>query len=92
MYSVGVMSVLSARKLRELRATATEGNRVATAIDLARVTQIDVATGTGLPQPYISDVARNRYQTITVENARKFADFFGCQIEDLFPAKEAVAS
>lgn len=86
------MSLLNARRLRELRDTATEGNRVGRAIELAEVTQLDVAAATGLPQPYISDVARNRYQTITVDNAHKFADYFGCAIEDLFPAREAVAS
>lgn len=86
------MSLLNPRRLRELRDTATEGNRVARAIELAEVTQLDVAAATGLPQPYISDVARNRYQTITVDNAHKFADYFGCAIEDLFPAREAVAS
>ena len=31
------------------------------------------------------DVARQRYRTTTVENARKFADYFGCSIADLFP-------
>lgn len=87
------MAPLSGRKLRELRETPpSESNRVARALELAAVTQLDVAAATGLPQPYISDVARNRYQTITVDNARKFADYFGCAIEDLFPAREAVAS
>ncbi len=60
-------------------------NRVAKAISLAGVTQVTVARALGLPQPYISDVARQRYRTITVENARKFARYFGCSIEDLFP-------
>ncbi len=87
------MAPLSGKRLRELKETAVgDRNRVARAIELADVTQMDVAATTGLPQSYISDVARNRYQTITVDNARKFADYFGCQIEDLFPAREAVAS
>lgn len=87
------MATLNTRRLRDLKATpAGDSNRVARAIELADVTQQDVAAATGLPQPYISDVARNRYQTITVENARKFADYFGCQIEDIFPARDAVAS
>lgn len=86
------MALLSTRKLRELRDTPAKGNRVARAIELAEVTQLDVSAATALPQPYISDVARNRYETITVDNARKFADYFGCAIEDLFPAREAVAS
>lgn len=92
MYSVRVMGRLSGRKLRELRETPAKGNRVARAIELAEVTQLEVAAATALPQPYISDVSRNRYDTITVDNARKFAEFFGCAIEDLFPAREAVAS
>lgn len=85
------MALLSTRQLRDLRETATDGNRVARAIELAEVRQMDVAEVTELPQPYISDIARNRYQTITVENARKFANYFGCSIEDLFPAREAIA-
>lgn len=83
---------LSTKQLKELRETVTEdGNRVARALELAGVTQLEVEASTGLPQPYVSDVARNRYKTITVDNAHKLASFFGCSIEDLFPAKEAVA-
>jgi transcriptional regulator with XRE-family HTH domain len=85
------MALLTARKLRELRDTRTEGNRVARAIELAEVTQLDVEAATGLQQGYISDIARNRYQTVTVANAHKFAEYFGCAIEDLFPAREVVA-
>lgn len=85
---------LTARKLRELResSTGSTGNKVSRAIELAEVTQIEIAAATDLPQPYISDVARGRYQTITVENARKLADYFGCAIEDLFPAKEGAVA
>jgi hypothetical protein len=36
-------------------------------------------------------VKAGRMQTVTVENAHKFAEFFDCAIEDLFPAREAVA-
>ena len=67
-------------------------NRVAKAIALAGVTQGAVAAALGFPQPYVSDVARCRYQTITVDNARKFANYFGCSIEDLYPAPEQAAS
>ncbi len=52
---------------------------------LTGVTQVNLAKALGLTQPYVSDVARGRYRTITVENARKFASYFGCRIEDLFP-------
>ena len=52
---------------------------------LSGVTQVIVAKALGLTQPYVSDVARGRYRTITVENARKFASYIGWRIEDLFP-------
>ncbi len=85
---------LSASKLRELRgAEAINGSRLAKAIDLADLTQAETADGVSLTQPYVSDVARGRHDTITVDNARKFAAFFGCAIEDLNPAREqSVAS
>ena len=60
-------------------------NRMARAMGLTRVTQTTLANAIGLSQPYVSDVIRGRYRTITVANARKFANFFGCSIEDLFP-------
>lgn len=76
--------------IASLQQGTSEGNRVARAIELSGLTQALVAKATGLPQPYVSDVARNRYQTITVENARRFAEFFGVSIEILFPpSKEA---
>lgn len=82
---------LTAAQLLELRQQPLldGNNRVAFAIRLLDVTQVEVAEETQLPQQYVSDVARNRYRTITVENAQKFADFFGCIIEDLFPARDA---
>lgn len=87
---------LNARQLRELRSAPVgeSGNRVKLAQRLAEVTQEDIAAALGEHQPYVSDVARGRYQTITVAKARKFADYFGCSIEDLFPvaASEAQAS
>lgn len=66
-------------------------------MDLLELTQAALAErlagiGYAVTQQYISDVARGRYATITVENAYKFAEFFGCSIEDLFPARQAVAS
>ena len=87
--SVRTSTMLSKKQLAVLRADLESPgpNRVASAISLARVTQGAVARALGLPQPYISDVARGRYQTITVRNARKFAEYFGCAIEDLFPTE-----
>lgn len=84
---------LTSAQLKELRRTPVGegGNRVAKAIDLAKVTQAAVAAATSLTQPYVSDVARGRHSTITVENASAFAVAFGCSIEDLFPITRAEA-
>ena len=77
--------MLTKQQLAILR-SASGTNRVAKAISLAGVTQVSVAKALGVPQPYYaSDVARQRYRTITVAKARQFADYFGCLIEDLFP-------
>ena len=64
--------MLSEQQLVILRSEPA-ANRVAKAVSLVGVTQMVLAEAVGLTQPYVSDVARRRYQTITVENARKFA-------------------
>lgn len=77
-------------QIRALRqAAAPSGNRLALALELARLTQAELADAVSLTQPYVSDVARGRHATITVENAHKFASYFGCAIEDLFPSRAA---
>lgn len=84
---------LSSTQLRELRRSdpAPTGNRLAKAMVIAGLTQAELADALGLAQPYISDVVRGRHSTITVENAHKFADYFGCSIKELFPPQSAVA-
>lgn len=84
---------LTSQQLADLKAAPIpeSGNRVGLALQLAGLTQLEAAAITGESQPYISDVARGRYQTITLAKAYKFATLFGCAIEDLFPSKEAVA-
>jgi transcriptional regulator with XRE-family HTH domain len=81
---------LTVGQLKKLR--AAHDNRVAAAMEMAELTQAQLADAIGLTQPYVSDVCRGRFATITVENAHKFAEFFGCAIEDLFPSRTAVAS
>lgn len=79
--------MLTEKQLARLRAAAaTPGsNRLGLALSLMGVSQGRVAAELGVPQPYVSDVVRGRYRTITVANARKFARYCGCLIEDLFP-------
>jgi transcriptional regulator with XRE-family HTH domain len=84
--------MLSREQLRKLRATPLEGaNKIARAMELAEVTQVQVAEGTSLTQSYVSRVARGLYERLPGETMREFAEFFGCTIEDLFPARDAAA-
>lgn len=80
-------------QLRELRRRKVDrgGNRLPSAFLLDGRTQMDCARATGFSPQYITDVKAGRIQTVTVENAHKFATFFDCAIEDIFPAREVVA-
>jgi transcriptional regulator with XRE-family HTH domain len=62
-------------------------NRLRVAMAMTNANQTEVTRATGFAQAYVSDVERGRYRTITVDNAHKFAEFFGCSIADLFPAR-----
>ncbi len=86
---------LTTEQLSVLRSAPlpSTGNKLSLAMELAdRVTQTAVAAALGFTVPYVSDVVRGRYRTITIENAWKFATYFGCEPGELFPAREAVAS
>ncbi len=82
--------MLTPRQIAALRA-GPPARLVARAISLARVTQVRVAAAIGVTQAYVSDVACERHRTITVENAHRFANYFGCRIDDLFPPPEEEA-
>lgn len=81
---------LTPKQVKELRAlpVGPEGNRVKAAIRLSGESQAAVARALEWVQPYLSNVARGKFDDITVDNARALAEHFGCAIEDLFPAKE----
>jgi DNA-binding Xre family transcriptional regulator len=59
-----------------------------------KVRQLDVAEHTGIAAPNLSRLFTGDYQTLTIDTAQSLADYFGCQIEDLFPSRRpsAVAS
>lgn len=84
---------LTAKQLKQLRGApvGASGNRLHLACEISESVQAEISRATGLSPQYINDVARGRYQTVTVDNAHKFAEYFGCAIEDLFPAREQVA-
>jgi len=62
-----------------------KGNRLALALKLVGISQDELSYELRIARSYISDVAGNRYRTITVENAHRFAAFFEVAIADLFP-------
>lgn len=85
--------MLTKTQVASLRRVATKArNRVGIAMDLAGVTQVELAERTGFTQGYISKVKAGEYADLPGETMRTFATAFGCAIEDLFPARQAVAS
>jgi transcriptional regulator with XRE-family HTH domain len=86
---------MTPKQLRELRNRQVEpeiGNRLAAAFEITEQSQADCVRLTKFTPQYVSDMVRGRFHNISVDNAREFAEFFECAIEDLFPSREAVAS
>lgn len=86
---------LTPKQLRQLRKADLGGaNRIRFARTLIGLTQEELAQAVGVSQTGLSDLERQRYGDTTLDTARRFTTFFGCHIEDLFPAKsqEAAAS
>jgi transcriptional regulator with XRE-family HTH domain len=71
--------------IQTLRRLPTAENRLAKAAQLGGITRSDLARDLGFTQSYVGDVSRSRYRTITLSNARKFAKYFSCSVDDLFP-------
>lgn len=42
-----------------------------------------------MTEPHLSDVCRGRVKEVSLTTAHKLASYFGCQIEDLFPARQS---
>jgi|TARA_B100000949_G_scaffold227033_1_gene233007 predicted XRE-type DNA-binding protein len=81
-------ATLTTHHVSTLRREPVNSNRVGKAIELAGVTQRTIARAIDVPESYVSDLVRQRYDGITVRNAHKVAQFFGCAIEVLFPRGE----
>lgn len=86
--------MLTRDQLRRLRAQPCEEypNRLAYAMKLADVTQLELEAAIGIPQSHISKIKTGRYSRLPLERAREYAAFFGCSIEDLFPARDEVSA
>jgi DNA-binding Xre family transcriptional regulator len=86
-------TTLTPEQLDALRAVplGSMPNRLRIALALTKVRQAEIVEATGIAPPNLSKIISGGYKDMHVETARKLADYFGCQIEDLFPAREAVA-
>lgn len=67
-------------------------NKVGLALTMTGTSQTAAADEIGIPRPNLSKIVNGRYEGIQLETTRKLSEYFGCAIEDLFPAREAVAS
>lgn len=88
------MARLSRPQLSALRTLplGKQPNRLQMAFALADVKQAEACDETGMSASDMSKLVRGAYQTLDVEKARTMADYFGCSIEDLFPARDQKAS
>jgi hypothetical protein len=84
---------LTASQIRQLRAqpVAEGGNRIEKAIELADIPHGQLAAAVDLTPSQVSDDIRGRYQTMRLDRAQRYARVFGCRVDDLFPANQAVA-
>lgn len=84
--------MLTAKQLAQLRREpAPVGNRIKAARQLHKLTQVQLSAAIGLPQSQISEDETGNSPAVTVSKAWVYAQFFGCQLDDLFPARETVA-
>jgi len=82
--------VLTKNQLAELKAAPLNGpNKLRAAMDLLGLTQVQLAEAIGSTQSEVSKVERGAYSRFPLGNAYRYAEFFGCSIEDLFPATES---
>lgn len=83
-----MLEITMIRRLRKAPVPQA-GNRVAIAIELTGKTQGEVATDLEMPQSQLSDIARGRFPDPKLSTLRKLRNYFGCDIDDLFPERAA---
>lgn len=80
---------LSSDELKALRAvpvSVDKPNRVRAACGILGLSQSDIVAGTQLSRPTVSDIYNFQVSDVKYTTLRALADFFGCAIDDLFPA------
>jgi transcriptional regulator with XRE-family HTH domain len=85
---------LSPEQIEALRAVPLGAmpNKLRIALALAKARQSDIVEEIGIAAPHVSQLVNGRYTNVTIDTARKYAEFFGCAIEDLFPMREEVSA
>lgn len=83
---------LTVEQLKALRAVplGSMPNRLRIALALVEARQSEVAEEIDYPVPSLSNLVTGKTDP-TIVTARKLASYFGCSIEDLFPARQEVA-
>lgn len=87
--------MLTRKQLSDLRRAepGQANNRIKLAMQLAEVTQVQVAAAIRISQSQVSEDAAGNFSEMSLDKARAYARYFGCTVDDLFPADaEALAS
>jgi DNA-binding XRE family transcriptional regulator len=81
---------LTPEQVQALRSVplGTMPNKVRLARQMLRLKQYEVADAIGVAIPILSDIERGDYKDVPLEKSRSVAEFYGCPIEDLFPARQ----
>lgn len=83
--------MLSKHQVRRLRATplGDAPNRLRLAMDALEVTEEQVEAGCGVSQSNINKLLNGNRPNPSRDTMSRLAQFFGCLMDDLFPATEA---
>jgi predicted XRE-type DNA-binding protein len=86
--------MLTRTQLLELRRAKADPNRLRAAMALTTppTTQVQIAKALGCTQPKVSRLVKGQYSSMSLDTSRALARLFGCEVDDLFPSREAVAS
>ncbi len=91
MFAIVSVVLLTTKQIAQVRRDREGRNGLACAMRLTGVTQVQLAEALEITQPVVSRLVNGQYSRIDLDQSRKIAAFFGCTVDDLFPAKAEVA-
>lgn len=80
----GVMKLTRAQ-LKLLRQSDPD-DRLRMALHLSRARQVELSKAIGIVQSQVSQDINGQFSEMSLHKAAAYARFFGCSLEDLFPA------